>query len=110
MKTVSEKHLLMGMLREKFLLAIELRDKKRHKSMVQPEEIRELSTSNAAQCTTPAPLHPMHKERMSIDDFVIIKPISRGAFGKVFLARKRTTGDLFAIKVHASKTYYLAFV
>jgi serine/threonine protein kinase len=37
--------------------------------------------------------------RTSIDDFEIIKPINRGAFGKVFLARKRTTGDFFAIKV-----------
>ncbi|KAI3712480.1 hypothetical protein L1987_71037 [Smallanthus sonchifolius] len=44
---------------------------------------------------------PMHsgKDRTSIDDFEIIKPISRGAFGRVFLAKKRTTGDLFAIKV-----------
>ncbi|CAN6231038.1 unnamed protein product [Urochloa humidicola] len=39
------------------------------------------------------------KDRMSIEDFEIIKPISRGAFGRVFLARKRVTGDLFAIKV-----------
>ncbi|KAF2317559.1 hypothetical protein GH714_024573 [Hevea brasiliensis] len=39
------------------------------------------------------------KDRTSIDDFEIIKPISRGAFGRVFLAKKRTTGDLFAIKV-----------
>eukprot|EP00899_Mesostigma_viride_P016090 jgi/Mesvir1/24482/Mv21839-RA.1 len=38
-------------------------------------------------------------ERTTIADFEIIKPISRGAFGRVFLARKRTTGDLFAIKV-----------
>ncbi|KAI9298623.1 serine/threonine protein kinase 15, partial [Neoconidiobolus thromboides FSU 785] len=35
----------------------------------------------------------------SIDDFEIIKPISRGAFGRVYLARKKTTQDLFAIKV-----------
>ncbi|KAJ3156198.1 hypothetical protein HDU86_003961 [Geranomyces michiganensis] len=35
----------------------------------------------------------------SIRDFEIIKPISRGAFGKVYLARKRTTQDMFAIKV-----------
>ncbi|XP_051119248.1 probable serine/threonine protein kinase IREH1 [Andrographis paniculata] len=44
---------------------------------------------------------PVHssRDRTSIDDFEIIKPISRGAFGRVFLARKRTTGDLFAIKV-----------
>lgn len=35
----------------------------------------------------------------SIKDFEIIKPISKGAFGSVFLARKRVTGDYFAIKV-----------
>jgi len=34
----------------------------------------------------------------SIDDFEIIKPISRGAFGRVWLVRKRATGDLFAMK------------
>ncbi|PWZ21668.1 putative serine/threonine protein kinase IREH1 [Zea mays] len=45
-----------------------------------------------------SPVHPI-KDRTSIDDFEIIKPISRGAFGRVFLAKKRTTGDLFAIKV-----------
>lgn len=36
---------------------------------------------------------------MSIDDFEIIKPISRGAFGRVYLATKKATGDPFAIKV-----------
>lgn len=46
-----------------------------------------------------SPIHP-NKDRTSIDDFEIIKPISRGAFGRVFLAKKRTTGDLFAIKVY----------
>ncbi|CAG8441902.1 11862_t:CDS:10 [Diversispora eburnea] len=35
----------------------------------------------------------------SIQDFEIIKPISRGAFGKVYLARKKTTRDLYAIKI-----------
>jgi serine/threonine-protein kinase RIM15 len=35
----------------------------------------------------------------SIKDFEIIKPISKGAFGSVFLARKKATGDYFAIKV-----------
>lgn len=45
------------------------------------------------------PVHPLHKDRTTIDDFEIIKPISRGAFGRVCLSRKRTTGDLFAIKV-----------
>jgi serine/threonine protein kinase len=36
---------------------------------------------------------------MALDDYDILKPISRGAFGRVMLARKRTTGDLFALKV-----------
>ncbi|KAF8663505.1 hypothetical protein AX16_001071 [Volvariella volvacea WC 439] len=35
----------------------------------------------------------------SIKDFDIIKPISKGAFGSVFLAKKKATGDYFAIKV-----------
>lgn len=46
-----------------------------------------------------SPIDPCSKDRTSIEDFEIIKPISRGAFGRVFLARKRATGDLFAIKV-----------
>ncbi|VAI12568.1 unnamed protein product [Triticum turgidum subsp. durum] len=43
-------------------------------------------------------LNGKFKDRTSIEDFEIIKPISRGAFGRVFLAKKRVTGDLFAIK------------
>ncbi|KAG9334359.1 hypothetical protein JZ751_008245 [Albula glossodonta] len=35
----------------------------------------------------------------SIEDFVLVKPISRGAFGKVFLARKKCNSRLYAIKV-----------
>ncbi|KAL2913606.1 hypothetical protein HK105_206908 [Polyrhizophydium stewartii] len=35
----------------------------------------------------------------NINDFEIIKPISRGAFGKVYLSKKRTTQDLYAIKI-----------
>ncbi|RUS29284.1 hypothetical protein BC938DRAFT_480837, partial [Jimgerdemannia flammicorona] len=35
----------------------------------------------------------------SIKDFEIIKPISKGAFGSVFLSKKRATGDYYAIKV-----------
>nr|XP_037285290.1 serine/threonine-protein kinase greatwall-like isoform X3 [Rhipicephalus microplus] len=35
----------------------------------------------------------------SIDDFVVLKPISRGAFGKVYLAQKKgSEGQFFAIK------------
>lgn len=35
----------------------------------------------------------------SIKDFEIIKPISKGAFGSVYLSKKKTTGEYFAIKV-----------
>ncbi|XP_063902322.1 serine/threonine-protein kinase greatwall-like [Zophobas morio] len=34
-----------------------------------------------------------------IQDFQLLKPISKGAFGKVYVARKKTTMDLYAIKV-----------
>jgi len=35
----------------------------------------------------------------SIEDFTVLKPISRGAFGKVYLARKKCNSRLYAIKV-----------
>ncbi|KXZ54565.1 hypothetical protein GPECTOR_4g630 [Gonium pectorale] len=46
---------------------------------------------------------PRSMPGMSIEEFEIIKPISRGAFGRVYLARKLATGDLFAIKVMKKK-------
>lgn len=58
--------------------------------LLEDDVVRSLRTS---------PIHSS-RDRTSIDDFEIIKPISRGAFGRVFLAKKRTTGDLFAIKVY----------
>jgi hypothetical protein len=39
------------------------------------------------------------KHPISIDDFGMIKQISKGAYGKVFLAQKTSTKDLFAVKV-----------
>nr|PNR28567.1 hypothetical protein PHYPA_029159 [Physcomitrium patens] len=65
-------------------------------SSVGDDELLEDDTFHSYKST---PVHPSYKDRTTIDDFEIIKPISRGAFGRVFLARKRTTGDLFAIKV-----------
>ncbi|KAI8102394.1 hypothetical protein M9435_005997 [Picochlorum sp. BPE23] len=34
-----------------------------------------------------------------MDDFEILKPISKGAFGRVYLARKKESQDLYAVKV-----------
>ncbi|MGH0161811.1 UNVERIFIED_CONTAM: hypothetical protein FKN15_041944 [Acipenser sinensis] len=39
------------------------------------------------------------KPPCSVEDFTIVKPISRGAFGKVYLARRKSTSKLYAIKV-----------
>lgn len=44
--------------------------------------------------------HPQPKAvPPSIKDFEIIKPISKGAFGSVYLSKKKATGEYFAIKM-----------
>ncbi|KAK6938801.1 Protein kinase domain [Dillenia turbinata] len=88
-----------NLLREKYLLACDLMDTRSPKSESKQKESAMLLDSASQSSAMSTPSHPSHKERTSIDDFEIIKPISRGAFGKVYLARKRATGDLFAIKV-----------
>lgn len=42
---------------------------------------------------------PLKHRTASIKDFEVIKPISKGAFGSVYLAKKKVTGDYYAIKV-----------
>ena len=42
---------------------------------------------------------PTRSSAPCIKDFEVIKPISKGAYGHVFLSRKRSTGDYYAIKV-----------
>ncbi|KAL6001461.1 putative serine/threonine protein kinase ireh1 [Asimina triloba] len=88
------------LLREKYLQLCELIEDEKvdlttividEDGPLEDEVVRNLRTSTS-------PIHATSKDRTSIDDFEIIKPISRGAFGRVFLAKKRTTGDLFAIK------------
>lgn len=41
----------------------------------------------------------MSRLEPSIKDYSIVKPISKGAYGSVYLARKKITGDYHAIKV-----------
>ena len=70
---------------------------------------RRNSTANLLTSSppVPGPLSPRQSSTQpfsrttptSIKDFDIIKPISKGAFGSVFLAKKKATGDYFAIKV-----------
>ncbi|CAN1126932.1 Probable serine/threonine protein kinase IRE4 [Linum perenne] len=87
------------LLREKYIVACDLLDTKSPGDTKFKGNSRILLDNTPQSSAGSTPLHSSHKDRTSIEDFEIIKPISRGAFGKVFLARKRTTGDLFAIKV-----------
>jgi len=41
----------------------------------------------------------MVRKHVAINDFEVIKGISSGAYGKVCLVRKRTSGDYFAMKI-----------
>eukprot|EP00727_Mastigamoeba_balamuthi_P008750 m51a1_g4498 putative MAST family protein kinase (723) ;mRNA; f:348082-351117 len=41
---------------------------------------------------------------LSIDDFHIIKPLTKGGFAHVYLAKKTNTGDVYAIKVMQKET------
>ncbi|XP_004238243.2 probable serine/threonine protein kinase IRE4 isoform X1 [Solanum lycopersicum] len=86
-----------SLLREKYILACDLVDRKDEFGHLEGSKMLVDNSSHSSIMSTPS--SSSHKERTSIDDFEIIKPISRGAFGRVFLARKRSTGDLFAIKV-----------
>ncbi|XP_038687730.1 probable serine/threonine protein kinase IREH1 isoform X2 [Tripterygium wilfordii] len=86
------------LIREKYLQLTELvEDEKVELTSTVIDEDAPLEDDVVRSLRT-SPIHSS-KDRTSIDDFEIIKPISRGAFGRVFLAKKRTTGDLFAIKV-----------
>ena len=43
--------------------------------------------------------HSAQHHQHSIEDFEVLKLISSGAYGKVYLCRKHTTGDMYAIKI-----------
>jgi serine/threonine protein kinase/CheY-like chemotaxis protein len=39
------------------------------------------------------------RSQPSMEDFEVIKPISKGAYGSVYLAKKKQTGDYYALKI-----------
>jgi serine/threonine protein kinase len=43
------------------------------------------------------------QQDVGVKDFQLVKPISKGAYGRVFLAQKSTTGDLYALKVMSKR-------
>ncbi|KAK4515895.1 uncharacterized protein ATC70_010853 [Mucor velutinosus] len=71
----------------------------------QQQRIQQQSSGATTPALIKSPLSPLpaavsttRPVPPSIKDFDIIKPISKGAFGSVFLAKKRVTGDYYAIK------------
>ncbi|KAJ5153582.1 CheY-like superfamily [Penicillium coprophilum] len=68
---------------------------------------RRQSSANSSDVTKPPPsprLSSMSQQQprpapLSIRDFEIIKPISKGAFGSVYLVKKKATGEYYAMKV-----------
>ncbi|KAI0071087.1 hypothetical protein K474DRAFT_1712758 [Panus rudis PR-1116 ss-1] len=72
----------------------------RRQSSAQPIISPTTSVSNVPLSPRLPSVAPLSRSSpASIKDFEIIKPISKGAFGSVFLAKKKSTGDYFAIKV-----------
>lgn len=60
------------------------------------------SMRSASSCIETDPLPPP-----SISDYLLIRLLNRGSYGQVYLARKRLTGELFAIKVLKKRTMVL---
>lgn len=68
---------------------------RRQSSTNSSEVMRSTSPRPVPVSSTPQP----RAAPPSIKDFEVIKPISKGAFGSVFLAKKKSTNEYFAIKV-----------
>ncbi|GMF19642.1 unnamed protein product [Phytophthora lilii] len=66
------------------------------------KSLEDIENSDGFRASRRSSLKPA-SYRVSIRDFQIVKPVSKGAFGKVYLARKKTTGDQYAIKVLAKE-------
>lgn len=57
------------------------------------------SSLQLQQQHTQSQTHAPKREKVKLEDFVMIKVIGKGSFGKVLLVRKRDTGLIFAMKV-----------
>jgi serine/threonine-protein kinase RIM15 len=67
----------------------------RRRSSAHSADTKPPSSPKVASISQP----PQRAQPPSIKDFEIIKPISKGAFGSVYLSKKKLTGEYFAIKV-----------
>ena len=77
---------------------VSARDHRRQSSVTSAADLtRAPGSPRLTSLSQPQP--PQRAVPPSIKDFEIIKPISKGAFGSVYLSKKKSTGDYFAIKV-----------
>lgn len=82
--------------------------KKRHKIMIEGAEIAKLAVNSITSDDSPNindgySMPPLPYPRLS--DFEIIAPISHGAFGSVYLCKRKQTGDIFALKAISAEDY-----
>lgn len=71
---------------------------------IEKQDVHEISMRASKLCYKKARIAqanqlPSAVEKLSVNDFIFEKQLSNGAYGRVFLARKKTTGEHFAIKV-----------
>lgn len=69
------------------------------------KQFKKMKTSSSETSIVPTScnLNPIYKEMICLDDFVIVKLIGIGTFGKVFLGRYRHDNLFYAIKVLKKK-------
>eukprot|EP00727_Mastigamoeba_balamuthi_P008747 m51a1_g4495 putative serine threonine protein kinase 15 (948) ;mRNA; f:334169-337356 len=67
-----------------------------HTAPLTPGRINRPRSASCASPSTSSPVSP--RLALSIQDFQVVKPLTRGGYGSVYVARKVQTGDVFAVK------------
>eukprot|EP00727_Mastigamoeba_balamuthi_P008755 m51a1_g4501 putative protein kinase domain containing protein (678) ;mRNA; r:356641-361440 len=67
-----------------------------HTAPLTPGRINRPRSASSAPTWMSPPASP--RLALSIQDFVVVKPLTRGGYGSVYVARKVQTGDVFAVK------------
>lgn len=70
---------------------------RRRKQLAREEHDSDREEDDGRQATTTQLM--ASTEKVSLDDFDLLKVIGRGSFGKVMLVRKRSSGKIFAMKI-----------
>ncbi|KAG2379323.1 hypothetical protein C9374_007462 [Naegleria lovaniensis] len=82
------------------------KDQERNKDMSTETQIVSVCIDLAEEKNKTLHEYVENFKKVSIMDFTLIKPISKGAYGRVYLARKISTPDIYAIKVIEKQYIY----